>query len=120
MDTKICRGCGQEKAIEEFNYRVKARGLRQRYCRACSRLQVKAHYRQNIRYYLGKARKRNHEVKRRNQERILAYLALHPCIDCGEADVVCLQFDHTRGRKVKPVSAMVGTCEWQRIEEEIA
>jgi hypothetical protein len=120
METRICRGCGQEKAIGEFNYRVKAKGLRQRYCRLCTRGQVKAHYVQNTAYYLRKARKRNNEVKKRNQDRILAYLASHSCVDCGESDWVCLQFDHVRGRKLRTIAVMVGTYEWERIEEEIA
>ncbi len=119
METKVCRGCGQEKAIEEFNYRVKAKGLRQRYCRDCTRRQLKVHYQNNSTYYLRKARKRNNEVKKQNQERLRAYLTVHRCIDCGEADPVCLQFDHIRGRKIKSISAMVGTYEWARIEEEI-
>src|SRR5262245_33982272 len=103
MESRTCAGCGQEKPIDDFNYRVKARGLRQRYWRVCTRLQLRAHYEQNSPVYLRKARSRNDQVKRRNQENLLAYLARHPCVDCGEADVVCLQFDHVRGQKVKSV-----------------
>jgi hypothetical protein len=120
METKTCRSCGQEKSIDEFNFRVKARGLRQRYCRTCTRLQVKKHYENNITYYLRKASKRNNAVKRRNQEGILAYLALHPCVECGEADPLYLQFDHIHGKKVDTISEMVRTYTWERIEEEIA
>lgn len=120
MEMRTCTRCGQEKAISEFNYRVKAKGLRQRYCRVCTRLQLRAHYQRNSTYYVHKARTRNKEVKQRNQEKVLAYLAIHPCIECGESDVVCLQFDHVRGRKVQPISAMIGTYTWKSIEQEIA
>jgi hypothetical protein len=120
METKTCLGCGQEKPLGEFNYKVKAKNLRQRYCRDCTRLQLKDHYLRNVPYYLRKARKRNNEVKKRNQEKLLAYLTVHPCVDCGEPDVLCLQFDHVRGKKVASVAAMVGTYEWAKIEEEIA
>jgi hypothetical protein len=119
MERKSCSACGQVKDVTEFNYRAKAKGLRQRYCRICTRLQLKTHYERHTAYYLRKARRRNHKIKRLNQEKLLGYLAEHPCVDCGEADVVCLEFDHVRGEKLKPISAMVGTYEWETIKREV-
>jgi hypothetical protein len=120
MATKTCVGCGTEKDIREFNYRVKAQGSRQRYCRDCTRLQLRTHYANNHDYYIRKARKRNRATRNLNREKMLAYLALHPCVDCGEADTVCLEFDHVRGEKIKSIAALIGTYEWAFIEKEIA
>ena len=36
------------------------------------------------------------------------YLSLHPCVDCGEADIRALEFDHVRGRKSWGIGHMVG------------
>jgi hypothetical protein len=38
---------------------------------------------------------------------IKAFKEKHPCKDCGEADIVTLEFDHVRGKKRDNVSNMV-------------
>jgi hypothetical protein len=44
----------------------------------------------------------------------------HPCVDCGERDIIVLQFDH-QGDKVMGVSDMVTNGRtWERILTEIA
>lgn len=65
--------------------------------------------------------RRNHErTMADNRRRIAAHLSSRPCVDCGESDVVVLDFDHVR-EKLMDVSRMVHTgWPWKRILEEIA
>jgi hypothetical protein len=47
-----------------------------------------------------------------------AYLATHPCVDCGETDISRLEFDHRNpAEKVNDVSSMHSIY---RMQEEIA
>jgi hypothetical protein len=56
-----------------------------------------------------------------NRYRILQYLRQHPCVDCGEPDVLVLEFDHVRGEKVGEVLRLVNRgARWERVEAEIA
>ena len=61
--------------------------------------------------------------RQRNFERMIAYLAVHPCSDCGEPDPVVLDFDHLpEFEKRFEIARAVGasTRSWKSIEQEIA
>jgi hypothetical protein len=80
---------------------------------------VRAHYIANRPYYLEKARTRNLAVTRANIEYLIAYLKEHPCVDCGERDIVVLDFDHQHD-KVEPVSLLTHGYSLERLKQEIA
>ncbi len=108
MLTKKCAGCAIEKDLEAFNFKHKKLGTRQIRCRDCTRKQVQSHYSRHKEYYVERAQKRTTEIKLLHREKLLSYLAVHPCVDCGEADFVCLEFDHVRGEKQGNIAEMVG------------
>jgi len=96
---KRCSKC--LRVLDESNFNWKIKGIRLQYhCKDCSRRYIRNHYKNNLKYYLNKARKRNLMVKQRAYAYLGPYLLTHPCVDCGETDILVLEFDH-RDRKMK-------------------
>ena len=85
----------------EFNFKNRATGRRQPYCKPCSRAYVRDHYSRNKRYYVDKAQARKAFYLPRLHEHLLEYLRTHPCVDCGETDLAVLEFDHIEPRAKK-------------------
>lgn len=58
------------------------------------------HYRSDPDYYKAKAKRYSVKTAALVRQYLSGYLACHPCIDCGEADPIVLEFDH-RDRSLK-------------------
>lgn len=70
---------------------------------------------------MGPSRELQKYYRYRKAMAVHEYLLSHPCVDCGEADPVVLEFDHVRGVKKATVSSMIGgTYSTERLFEEIA
>ena len=114
---KTCSVCGDDKPEEDFDI-ISGRGTRKAHCSDCRRKMLRQHYANNKQYYVAKSKKRNRRVKVENKERIIAYLLEHPCVDCGEANPIFLEFDHVRGKKILEVTMLMGYS-WEKISTEI-
>ena len=120
METKVCAKC--REALPQSAFSRRRNGQTQPYCRSCNKEYQRAHYESNRDSYLERANERRPGIKREIQRKLLAYLADHPCVDCGETDPVVLEFDHLdRADKTVLVSRAVSNAwKWVRIETEIA
>jgi hypothetical protein len=117
---KQCSRCEQSKPIEEFPWKHRARGVRRAWCRSCARAYAQAHYQANKRYYKAKAHKSRVVDRKRVRGLVVAYLASHPCIDCGEDDTAVLEFDHRDPLlKRSPVSTLATSAGWKNVLREI-
>ena len=115
---KTCCTCGVYRAITEYNVRSSAKDGRQSRCRDCSRTWYEANkvrHKANVRRIAAK----NLAIYR---ARVLEYLRIHPCVDCGESDIRCLEFDHREANvKIADVTKLISALvPWARIEAEIA
>lgn len=118
---KVCRTCGDEKDLSEFSLnKAKSDGHHSK-CKACHRAYVRQHYQRHKDYYVKKARRAKVIAFERAKTFILAYLASHPCVDCGEPDPLVLDFDHVRGQKDNSISVLAFSfgAPLNRIQKEI-
>ena len=120
MITKICLKCKSEKSTEEFAFKNKEKGTRHSYCKVCFRKVRTDHYESNRQETLDRTKLRNARVREKNQQLLFNCLLEHPCVDCGDADPIVLEFDHVNGKKVKAVSVLIReSWSWEAILREI-
>mgnify|MGYP003382071264 CR=1 FL=1 len=103
----VCNRCLKEKNDEEFNWRWKEMGLRQRTCRECQKIQKNDWYARNADNH--KANVNDNKSRTKNDARnfLYNYFSNHPCVVCGETDIRVLEFDHVRGRKRAPIATLL-------------
>lgn len=119
MANKTCTKCGKPKPETKFAFRNKAKGIRSSSCKDCHTEYLREHYQHNKEMYIKNARKQNDKRIANNMTKLMEYLSKHPCVDCGEDDPIVLEFDHVRGNKSEPVSVMVHSKSWQKVQKEI-
>jgi hypothetical protein len=96
---KTCGTCKIEKSTSEFyKNKTKPDGLSS-YCKDCKRIYNKTHY--DERGHLWKQTRHEQALanKKKSQDFVCEYLSSHPCVDCGEAELVVLEFDHIQDKE---------------------
>ncbi len=116
---KRCCICKQWKGRSEFNKKNTSKDGLQPHCRECNRERSRRYYRENTAHHKGVVTALKRKRAAENKQRIVAYLREHPCVDCGEDDLVVLEFDH-RGDKTGHVWQLANEgFGWARISAEI-
>ena len=118
-DFKRCSHCRLYKRFEGFAWRNKADGKLAPFCRVCQKEYNRKHYLANKELYIRRAEESNRKTRLERTKKLLAYLDQHPCLDCGEADPIVLEFDHLRDKEFNIATAL--TCRrWETVLAEIA
>jgi hypothetical protein len=115
-----CPGCNRDLDTDQFAWKNMVKGIRQTWCKECLKEANKIHYINNSQVYKDRAAKRNERVRAENKRKLYGYPSTHPCVDCGQTDIRCLEFDHVHGEKSKDISRLLQTLPWSAIEAEIA
>jgi len=113
-----CARCGIEKPLDDFGGGTPQNPKRDCYCRPCRAEYGRAHYLENRQRYIQKAMERTNELCAQNYERLIPYLQARRCADCGERDVIVLEFDHV-GNKAFNIGNALRERAWPQILAEI-
>lgn len=113
---KCCR-CGVDKAVDLFSFRDKLKGIRNAACKECTRKQNKAAYFKYRDNHLRRVGIRRERITKENSRKLFEFMKAHPCIDCGEADILKLEFDHIQPKSGHPTCMISGS--WEKIEIEL-
>ena len=115
---KTCTSCKEDKPPAEFAKRAASKDGLASYCKICKRAYDNAHYKahpERRAYIRANSDKRIQKVR----VWVLQYLQEHPCVDCGEDDVVVLEFDH-RGDKENLISQLMFNGTLTTVQKEVA
>lgn len=116
-----CSSCHLEKPTACFSFSHQLRGTLNSYCRACHAAYRHAHYVANKPDYVRRAIAQGRRRREVNRREVLRYLSAHPCVDCGIANPVVLEFDHRDpDLKLMDVATMMMSRRWPRVLAEIA
>jgi hypothetical protein len=67
-----------------------------------------------------RARARSVVDRARNRQFVAEFLATHPCVDCGEVDIIVLEFDHRDPKnKCDDVGRLISTSGLAALKQEI-
>lgn len=101
-----CTRCRRFLPASAFPRRRRDGDELQPWCRACFAVVNGAYYYANRAHEIARVTRNIARARAAAREFVAAYLATHPCVDCGETDRVVLEFDHV-GPKRMDISKMV-------------
>ncbi len=117
----VCCLCHVDKPEHDFAFRSLTTGVRQGHCRTCHAAYRRRHYLQNRAAYVAREMARMNAYRVDNRLRLFEYLSAHPCVSCGEADVLVLEFDHRDpSQKRAAVTHIAARKPWKFVLKEIA
>jgi hypothetical protein len=108
MYMKYCPRCKENKTLDDFYKKHDRRASS--YCKPCQLAYVREHYRRTAGAYNTRRYILHAKYRKRNRTLVLEHLSTHPCIDCAEADLIVLDFDHVTDTKCCSISQMIMEC----------
>ena len=115
----LCSKCKKKKESEAFSFKSKKKNRRHTMCKSCHSEYRRNHYLQNKKKYITKALKWN-----KNQGKILSRflfekLSKSKCVDCGERDILVLEFEHTDDKRLGIAQMYQGRYSLKAVKHEL-
>lgn len=117
---RACTKCGETKPVDQFPPVRRGEPKLQTWCRKCFAEANARNYRRNHEREKARLLRQSAAHRAENRQRAVEHLRRHPCVDCGETDIVVLQFDHLTGKRLNLSDMISGAWSWLAIELEIA
>lgn len=118
---KLCTRCGRRRSLKLFNRHKSRKDGYNPWCKSCNEEYLRRYFRINgsrMRSQVSLSKQKRREVLQTN---LIEYLIDHPCSDCGETNIILLDFDHIRGNKKASISKMLANgCSWANTLIEIS
>lgn len=117
---KQCVACSELKSLEEFNKnKYRSDGLQDR-CRPCDNDRARSYYQSNKARLIKQINDAQKVRSKGIKDWLCQYLIDHPCVDCGERDIIVLEFDHLSDKSMNISRMLYGDFSIKAIEKEIA
>ena len=114
---KKCPRCQETKELEAFAKNRRKKDGRQGECRSCKAARDRTYYARDPDAHKARVKRWEKQVK----GQVLEFLKEHPCVDCGEADPLLLEFDHLDNKSYNVSEGYQSKgYSWKRLQEEIA
>lgn len=91
---KRCTTCNLEKVLSTDNFYQRESGSFDPYCRDCNSKRAQVYYNKNKQKSISGATIRREKRRAKSRNYYLEYLSNHHCVDCGESNILTLEFDH--------------------------
>lgn len=103
---KICSSCQQTLSLCLFNRKMSSSDGYQYICKDCSKLKNKSYYQDNKEVRKQKL-KNNREFLNSLAKKYIIEQLSSGCVDCGEKDIIVLEFDHVSDIKEYNIAVMI-------------
>lgn len=114
----VCSTCLIDLSSEHFYFRSKERGTLKKICKNCHSLYRREHYLRNRQKY-DIAHRWNEKQKFLLREYIYQRLLQSECVDCGEKDLMVLEFDHIQDKKFSITQMYRNSCSLDSVKKEM-
>ena len=110
---KQCTKCKEVKSINNFARINRYKDGHNTQCKQCRKVIDARSYKKNKEHLRIKVQRNKGLL----QAKVLEYLFDHPCVDCGEQNIIVLEFDH-RDPTIK-TTEISKLYSWDKIQKEI-
>lgn len=116
MNTKECTKCNEVKNIDDFSMK---KGKPRTICKSCNNQYFYKWYKNNRSTQIIRLKQNRKKNRDRVRQFVVEHLKQNPCVDCGNSNILVLEFDHVHGKKENVSHLMRQGCTLKRLKEEI-